>query len=179
MIVRILLPIVTFALGIGIGGAGTRSAVEFSRAPSADELVTGIGGVFFKVDDPERSRAWYRTHLGMDGGTPGINFFWREPDDAASLGFTVWSVFPKDSDYFGPGGQSFMVNYRVSDLDALLAKLREQGVQQAGKVEAYAYGRFAWITDGDGNRVELWEPTHVTPDPFERRVAEEREALHP
>jgi len=87
-----------------------------------------------------------------------MNFFWRERDTPDRLGFTVWSAFPRDTDYFGPSGQSFMINYRVRDLDVLLKRLQVQGVRQVGKVEKFSYGRFAWIVDGDGNRIELWEP---------------------
>ncbi len=125
------------------------------------EKVTGIGGIFFKVRDPERMSAWYREHLGMDAEDGHADFVWREhdrPDDRPDeIGRTVWSLFPADTDYFGPARPAFMVNYRVSNLDRMLAQLRQKGVS-VEKIEDYDYGRFAWITDPEGNRVELWEP---------------------
>ena len=116
------------------------------------EKVTGIGGIFFKARDPGQLSAWYQKHLGV-----GADFIWREHDRPDEIGRTVWSIFPADTDYFGASRPSFMVNYRVSNLDRMLAQLRGQGVT-VEKVEDYDYGRFAWITDPEGNRVELWEP---------------------
>lgn len=138
--------------------SGSGSA-EIGADAEGSPGVTGIGGVFFRVADPETTRAWYRQHLGVEGEGQGVNFWWREQEDPDRLGFTVWSAFPRDTDYFGPGAQEFMINYRVRDLDALLARLKAEGIQQVGAVEEYSYGRFAWIVDIDGNRVELWEPT--------------------
>jgi catechol 2,3-dioxygenase-like lactoylglutathione lyase family enzyme len=139
-------------------------------APRKRPLVTGIGGVFFKARDPERLRAWYREHLGVEADRPGVNFFWREAVDGGRFGRTVWSAFPADTRYFGPGDQDFMINYRVRDLDELLARLRQEGIAQVGKTEEYWYGRFAWVVDGEGNRVELWEPDRFSPREFERRM---------
>lgn len=100
----------------------------------------------------------------------------REPEergDPSRFGFTVWSVFPQDTAYFGGGRQSVMVNYRVRDLDALLAGLRAQGVEQVNGIDEYWYGRSAWIRDGEGNRVELWQPVSSSPEEFERRQRRE------
>ena len=146
-----------FVIGVIVGSRAIGGA-KLPVVSSGEQFVTGIGGVFFKADDPKKSLAWYREHLGMNGETQGINFLWRERDTPDRLGFTVWSAFPRDTDYFGPSGQNFMINYRVRDLDALLKRLHAQGVRQVGEVEKYPYGRFAWIVDGDGNRIELWEP---------------------
>jgi catechol 2,3-dioxygenase-like lactoylglutathione lyase family enzyme len=130
-----------------------------NEAPSsATRFVTGIGGVFFKADNPQRLRAWYREHLGVEAESEGVNFFWRNRDYPEQLGFTVWSVFPKDTDYFGAEEQDLMIDYRVRNLDALLEKLRAQGVHEVREREQYDYGQFAWILDGEGNRIELWEP---------------------
>jgi catechol 2,3-dioxygenase-like lactoylglutathione lyase family enzyme len=166
----------SFVAGLVVGGRVGSQPIGTSIL---DSFVTGIGGVFFKVDDPEKSRAWYREHLGIDGATPGINYLWREPDDPSLLGFTVWSAFPRDSSYFGPGAQEFMINYRVRDLDALLSQLRAQGVRQEGGIETYWYGRFAWIVDGDGHRVELWEPLpmRLSPQEFRQRIILEEAGL--
>ena len=137
------------------GGLGLYSGERFFGIVAADE-------VFFKVDDPARFSAWYREHLGIDAARPADNFVWRERDAPDNVGYTVWSPFPRDTGYFGSSEQPLMINYRVRDLDALLAKLRAAGVEQVKDVEEYPYGRFAWILDGEGNRVELWEPAQQT-----------------
>ena len=117
--------------------------------------VTGIGGVFFKARDPQALGEWYRTHLGMDvADWGGVIFRWGE--DGA--GTTIWSLFKADTSYFAPSASSFMVNYRVDDLDALLTLLREEGCDVDEKVEESEYGKFGWVMDPEGNRVELWQP---------------------
>lgn len=122
------------------------------------ERVTGIGGVFFKAKDRARLGAWYREHLGIDVQEGGFALFpWREAE-ADAPGHTVWSVCDASTDYFGPGDQQAMINYRVRDLDAMLEQLGTAGVPIDEKRHAEENGRFAWITDPDGNRIELWEP---------------------
>lgn len=121
------------------------------------ERVTGLGGVFLKADDPERMYQWYETHLGMAREEGMVLFHWRQAQDPEKPGMTVWSFFPRDSKYFDPSKASFMINFRVADLDGLLAALRAEGVT-VDKREDSDYGRFAWILDPEGNRVELWEP---------------------
>lgn len=121
------------------------------------EKVTGIGGVFFKVSDPAQMAAWYRENLGIESQDGHADFAWRESDRPEKVGRTVWSLFPTDSDYFGPSRQTAMTNYRVTNLDRMLSQLRNNGVK-IDKTEDYDYGRFAWITDPEGNRIELWEP---------------------
>ncbi len=120
--------------------------------------VIGIGGVFFKSADQERLRAWYGENLGIEHGTDGAQFPWRRADRPEVEHLTVWSVFPAKSTYFDPSAAGFMMNYIVDDLDALLAKMREKGVEIDPKREDTDYGRFAWIFDPDGNKIELWEP---------------------
>jgi catechol 2,3-dioxygenase-like lactoylglutathione lyase family enzyme len=118
--------------------------------------VTGIGGVFFKTSDPKALAAWYSDHLGMnleDWG--GVVLKWPE-DPADDGGLTVWHVAAQDSAWF-PG--PMMVNYRVDDLDGLLDQLRAAGVEIVGGPDAEFNGRFAWILDPDGRKVELWEPS--------------------
>ncbi|HZR20491.1 MAG TPA: VOC family protein [Verrucomicrobiae bacterium] len=121
------------------------------------ERVTGIGGVFFKAQNPEALATWYRSHLGMCAGGDHTDFEWREKDNPNQIGRTVWSLFRADTDSFGPGSKPFMINYRVANLERMLNQLRSQGVT-VEKIEDYDYGRFAWITDPEGNRIELWEP---------------------
>lgn len=121
--------------------------------------VTGIGGIFFKSKDPAHLREWYRDHLGIESeGESGASFHWREADSREAEGLTVWSPFPDDTRYFEPSTAPFMINYRVADLDWLLTQLRDEGVEVDPRVEEFEYGRFAWIMDPEGNRIELWEP---------------------
>ena|SRR5580700_8300772 len=120
------------------------------------ERVTGIGGVFFKARDPQGLMAWYEKHLGIEAKEGSADFAWREKDHPDQLGRTVWAIFPADAAHFG-ASSSLMINYRVANLDRMLEQLRRDGVT-IEKVEDYDYGRFAWITDPEGHRVELWEP---------------------
>ncbi len=151
--------IVTFVVGLVLGTVLTAAAGPAGPAEVREPgVVTGIGGVFFKAEDPDALRAWYGEHLGIEATAQGANFMWRERDDPHRLARTVWSVFPEGTDYFGGSDQDFMVNYRVDDMDALLDRLGEAGVEQVGETERYDFGSFAWIVDGEGNRVELWEP---------------------
>jgi catechol 2,3-dioxygenase-like lactoylglutathione lyase family enzyme len=114
----------------------------------------GIGGIFFKVADPAATRAWYAEHLGLAIDDYGATF----GPDADAKAQTIWSPFKSDSDYFGPGSQDFMVNFRVDDLDALLAALAENGIRRVGEPLNESYGKFGWIMDCDGRKIELWEP---------------------
>ncbi|MCM2314013.1 MAG: VOC family protein [Thermoanaerobaculia bacterium] len=120
--------------------------------------VTGIGGIFIKARDPKALGEWYRQHLGIDvqdwGGTA---FRWNEPE-VQPEGLTVWSLFPESTTYFDPSRAPFMVNYRVENLSALLDTLRAEGCQADEKIEVSEFGRFGWVMDPEGNRIELWEP---------------------
>ena len=121
------------------------------------QRIIGIGGVFFKAKDPERLYAWYEKHFGLtrepNGG--GVMIHWPAPEQK---GLTVFAIFPEDTTYFNPGQSPFMLNFCVEDLDGLLAQLRQDAVAIDPKREDYEYGRFAWIMDREGNRIELWEP---------------------
>lgn len=121
--------------------------------------VTGIGGVFLKCrGDSAALAAWYQQHLGLPLETWGGAIL-RWPDDKAEdKGLTVWSLTDKDSQWFSPSDSAFMINYRVDDLDALLAQLQADGVAVVAGPESHENGKFAWIMDPDGNKVELWEP---------------------
>lgn len=114
--------------------------------------VTGLGGIFYKVADPEKTRAWYQQMLGI-GGEWGTMFAFKDDDPE---GFALLSPFRRDSDYFAPSGKEFMVNLRVDDLDGLVADLEAKGIEILGRQEE-DYGRFAWIMDPDDVKVELWQ----------------------
>jgi predicted enzyme related to lactoylglutathione lyase len=120
--------------------------------------VTGIGGVFFKAKDPKALAEWYRVHLGLNvEAWGGVVFRWAD-GDANGTGSTTWSPFKEETTYFAPSTASFMINYRVDDLDALLAALREEGCQVDDKVEESEFGKFGWVIDPEGNKLELWQP---------------------
>lgn len=114
----------------------------------------GIGGIFLKARNPQALAAWYSSHLGIQPGEGGSLVF----DGPESAGMTVFAHFPNETGYFGDAKQQAMVNFRVDGLDALLLQLAATGVRIDPKREDHAYGRFAWIWDPEGNRVELWEP---------------------
>jgi predicted enzyme related to lactoylglutathione lyase len=124
------------------------------------QRVTGIGGIFFKADDPSKLAAWYKKHLGLDvADWGGVSF---QESAGADLkpkrqSHLVWSPFAADTDYFKPSAKPFMINYRVHDLDALLAQLRSEGVEVDEKTEKSEFGYFGWVMDPEGNRIELWE----------------------
>ncbi len=120
--------------------------------------VIGIGGVFFKSDDREGMNAWYAENLGVAAGADGYAFKWRALDAPEVERGTTWCVFKRESKYFDPSPAPFMINYIVDDLEAILARLTANGVRVDPKREDYDYGRFAWVYDPDGNKIELWEP---------------------
>ena len=121
--------------------------------------VTGIGGIFFHAQDPAALRAWYGRHLGIDVLPWGGAAFTRADDEGQpSAGMTIWSIGQAGDDHFAPGKASFMINYRVDDLAALLQALRDEGCQVLDKTEDGEYGKFGWVIDPEGNKVELWEP---------------------
>lgn len=123
------------------------------------ERVTGIGGIFFKSRDPQALAAWYRDHLGIDvQDWGGAAFRWAGEHNPQGVGTTIWSPFPQDTAYFAPSQAAFMVNFRVRDLHALLALLRSEGCQVDEKVEESEFGKFGWVVDPEGHKIELWEP---------------------
>ena len=121
--------------------------------------VTGIGGIFFQAKDPVALRAWYKTHLGIDvqewGGTA---FIWADDAGHPIKGTTIWSVAAADGKQFAPSRAPFMVNYRVADLAGLLDALRQEGCNVLDKMDDSEYGKFGWVIDPEGNKVELWQP---------------------
>jgi lactoylglutathione lyase len=121
--------------------------------------VTGIGGIFYKVDDPAATRKWYADVLGVPTNDYCWIFEWREHDAPTAAGQTVWCPFPETTDHFAPSQRPFMINLRVDDLDGVLARLKARGVQQVGPIIDDAQGRFAHVIDPDGVKVELWQPS--------------------
>jgi predicted enzyme related to lactoylglutathione lyase len=124
--------------------------------------VTGIGGVFLRARDPKSLSAWYVKHLGITlSEYGGATFLWTD-EIPATTGMTTWSLFPEDSKNFGPGNekgpQQAMINYRVDNLDELLAQLAAENIPIDPDRQSADYGHFAWITDPEGNRIELWQP---------------------
>lgn len=124
--------------------------------------VTGLGGVFFKVKDPQSMRSWYEKHLGIPHMSQyGGSFEWRGRENPNELGHTAWSVMDDKSDYYNPSESKFMINYRVADLEGLLKILKEEGVEVVGEIESYDYGKFGWAMDPEGNKIEFWEPNDI------------------
>jgi predicted enzyme related to lactoylglutathione lyase len=121
------------------------------------EHVTGIGGIFFKAKDPKGLLAWYKENLGIDCTDFGAIFRWQDDPRAASA-VTVWCPFAEDTDYFAPSHASFMINFRVRNLDAMREQLKRAGAAVDEKVQTEENGRFGWALDPEGNRFELWEP---------------------
>jgi len=121
--------------------------------------VTGIGGIFFHAKDPAALRAWYQAHLGIDVQSwGGAAFIWADADGNPMKGSTIWSIGAADSNQFAPSKSSFMINYRVENLAALLQALREEGCNVLDKMDDSEYGKFGWVVDPEGNKVELWQP---------------------
>jgi len=121
--------------------------------------VTGIGGIFFKAKDAPKLHAWYKRHLGIDVQEwGGAAFSWAGSDNKPMGGTTIWSIGSEGSDQFSPSTAPFMINYRVEDLFAMVKVLKEEGCHVLDKVEDSEYGKFAWVIDPEGNKVELWQP---------------------
>lgn len=121
--------------------------------------VTGIGGIFFKAKDPVTLRAWYQKHLGIDVEEwGGAAFRWADSDGKPMMGTTIWNVAGAEGDYYAPSTSSFMINYRVADLERLLQALREEGCNVLEKADDSEYGKFGWVMDPEGNKIELWQP---------------------
>jgi predicted enzyme related to lactoylglutathione lyase len=121
--------------------------------------VTGIGGIFFHAKDPAMLRAWYKTHLGIDvQDWGGAAFDWADEQGNPVQGSTIWSIGPAEGDPFAPSQSPFMINYRVDDLAALLQALRDEGCQVLETTDDSELGKFGWVLDPEGNKVELWQP---------------------
>jgi len=129
--------------------------------------VTGLGGMFFRSKDPKATLDWYRRHLGIESAEwGGFAFRWLDTEEPANVGYTVWSAMPADTTYFAPSEESFMVNFRVADLEGLIAALETEGIRVVGEIQQHENGKFAWILDPEGRKIELWEPVPSKDDPY-------------
>lgn len=126
--------------------------------PEQRGRILGIGGIFFKSANPDQMREWYARHMGLADTGSGAMLPWRQHDDPQKEHATVWSIFPASTTYLDPSPAPFMINYIVDDIDALLERLKNEGVRIDDKRMDESYGRFAWIYDSDGNKIELWQP---------------------
>ena len=147
-----------FLAGFISGRAVQAEWQETPRLPA--ERVTGIGGIFIKAKDPKALTAWYNDHLGVpraNGPIPPL-FLWRDREDPKREGTTVWAMFSATTKYFAPSTAPFMINYRVNNLEGMLTRLRAAGVAVEGKVVEDFNGKFGWVMDPEGNKIELWEP---------------------
>lgn len=130
-----------------------------SSASNATPKVTGIGGIFFFSEDPEKMRAWYAQHLGLEANAWGsVSFDSRNINNPEAIDTLQWSPFPAGDAYFAPSAKPFMINYRVQQIEALVANLREKGVTILDDIATYDFGKFVHIMDAEGNKIELWEP---------------------
>jgi len=120
--------------------------------------VTSLGGIFFKCENPDKIKEWYKNHLGLQTDDYGTSFEWRQTENPDKKGFTIWSPFSDNSDYFEPSEKDFMINLRVENLEELVEMLIGEGIPILGEIKTYPYGKFAHILDPEGNKIELWEP---------------------
>lgn len=130
------------------------SAASIDTTPK----VVGVGGIFFFSDNPKETREWYAKNLGMDVSDWGASFEFRNADRPDEINSLQWCPFKKGSEYFAPSKKEFMINYRVQNIEALVEKLKENGVTVVDKIEGSEYGKFVHIMDAEGNKIELWEP---------------------
>ncbi len=158
---------IALAIGANACQREPREVMVDGNEESNTVRVTGLGGVFFKSGDPKPLLEWYRTHLGIDAADwGGFAFQWREREQPEEIGYTVWGAFPETTDYFAPSDLPYMLNFRVQGIDRLIAVLKEEGVEIVGEVEEHPNGKFAWIRDPEGRKVELWEPVASSEDPY-------------
>lgn len=150
----ILALVTTFYFGYAFRSLTSKTIIETPPM----KKVTGIGGIFFKCKDPNKVKQWYKTHLGLNTNGYGTVFEWRQGADTSKKGFTQWSPFAETTEYFAPSTKDFMINYRVENLEELVAQLRKEGVVITDTIEKVEYGKFVHILVVEGNKVELWEP---------------------
>jgi predicted enzyme related to lactoylglutathione lyase len=146
------------AIAFGFGFAFNSIFIKSSEKQEKMKRVTGIGGIFFKCQDPGKMRDWYKNHLGLNVQPWGTKFEWREESDSTKQGYTVWAPFPEKTKHFEPSTKDFMINYRVENIEALIAALKTESVTVLDTIENTEYGKFVHILDIEGNKIELFEP---------------------
>lgn len=149
--------LIAFAMGFAFNALLFHSKGQTASTKKA----TGIGGIFFKCKDPQKIRDWYQLHLGLNTNRYGAVFEWYQGADSTKKGFTQWSPFKETTKYFEPSVKDFMINYRVENLEGLVAELKRNGVTVLDSIQTYDYGKFVHILDPEGNNLELWEPNDV------------------
>jgi predicted enzyme related to lactoylglutathione lyase len=154
----------TFFLGYAF------KSITTTTAPPIMKRVTGIGGIFFKCKDPKKLRDWYKTYLGLNTNQYGTVFEWRQGADTTKKGFSQWAPFAETTKYFAPSTRDFMINYRVENLDALVAQLKTEGVTIVDTIQTVEYGKFVHLLDIEGNKLELWEPNDVEFEKLGRKL---------
>jgi predicted enzyme related to lactoylglutathione lyase len=158
---RLVLIILALATSFGFGFAFKTILLTPPAEKQTMKKVTGIGGIFFKCKDPKKVREWYKENLGLNTNPYGAVFEWYQGADSTKKGFTQWSPFNEKTKYFEPSVKEFMINYRVENLEYLVAELKKNGVAIVDSIETYDYGKFVHILDIEGNKLELWEPNDV------------------
>jgi predicted enzyme related to lactoylglutathione lyase len=158
---RTLLISFALATSFGLGFAFNNLIADEPNGNTGTRRVTSIGGIFFKCKDPKKVREWYETHLGLNTNQYGSVFEWRQATDSTKKGFTQWSPFKESTKYFEPSTKDFMINYRVADLEGLVAELEKEGVTIVDTIVSVDYGKFVHILDVEGNKIELWEPNDI------------------
>ena len=153
--------ILAFAMTFGLGYAFNSFTTKYRFRQQPLKKVTGIGGIFFKCKDPKKMRAWYAANLGLNTNQYGAVFEWYQGADSTKKGFTQWSPFNEKTTYFAPSTKDYMINYRVDNMDALIAELKKNAVTIVDTVETAEYGKFIHILDIEANKVELWEPNDI------------------
>ena len=158
---KAVLIMLAFTLTFALGFAFNSILSESNNIEKQFKKVTGIGGIFFKCKDPKKMREWYKINLGLNTNQYGAVFEWRQGADTSKKGFTQWSPFNEKTKYFEPSTKDFMINYRVENLELLVAELKRNAVTVVDTIETVEYGKFVHILDMEGNKVELWEPNDI------------------
>lgn len=140
-----------------LSGFAFRAILLPAEKKQAVKKVTGIGGIFFKCNDPKKLREWYHTHLGLETNEYGSVFEWYQGADSTKKGFLQWSPFSQKTKYFEPSTKEFMINYRVENMEWLVTELKKNGVNVLDTIANFDYGRFVHLLDPEGNKIELWE----------------------
>ena len=160
-----LLYILAFVAGCNPKSNTTENMDEQHKTPEQSNetndttpKVTGIGGIFFFSDNPEETKAWYASNLGLETNEWGSSFEFRNANRPNEINYLQWSPFASGSEYFAPSKKGFMINYRVQNIEGLVKNLRNNGVTILDEIELFEYGKFVHIMDADGNKIELWEP---------------------